>query len=464
MRRSVLFLIALFATFALFAAACGDDSDDGTSDTESGTEETGAEDPESEDPESEDPESEDTESDGADADPSSTTQPEEEDEELTASARGITEDTIHIGVAVPDVSAFADHGDQNARFQEIADQINAAGGINGRQLELHHARWDLLDTAGFEAACVQLTEDVEVFAVIARVPAQFGEMTCFTELSDHLTINALDLDEAEVDSSNGLLYSVLSDQQQAMLGGLEALASELEGAKVALTTADTTEEAQADEIAARLEELGVEVVDTTIGQVSYTDDPTAALAEQERFAERWKVAGATHVIGIGNGVVGAAYGLQSTGNTDIVLVTANLNERTLDSLGADLTQLEMIGVAAPSFAIVAEAGENGMPECIEKIEAAGLGPVILYPEEEDLTALPSTAGACASFDFLQALLTAAGTNPSQDDVVAILDAGLDFEMTSAASASASTDKAYLNDDSGIIYDWDPATGEFVPRS
>lgn len=462
MRLSSRCLLPLLLVLALVAAACGDDDGETSTDQDPVvSEDETPDEPEtpSEDPE-EDPDEPETAPDDQGEDP------EPEDVTLTASARGMTEDTIHIGLAIADVTAFSNTGDQTARFQAVADVINDGGGIIGRRLELHFAEWDLLDASGYDAACVELTGDIEVFAIVTRVPANFGEMTCFTVLNDHITVNALDVDESEVKASDGKLFSILSDRFSALLGGVEALAPELAGSRISIAASSSGDgESQAAQLEARLTELGLDVVETTLGTISYTDDSEAALAEQNRFSERWQVAGTTHVIAIGNAAVGAATALADTGAGDkITLITPLIGVRSLNALGADLSQLDMIGVAAPDFANVAEQGINGMPECISIIEDAGAGPVILRPEEEELTALPSTAGACAAFDFLRAVLEATGPNPTQDDVLALTGPGFAFDMTSAGSASVSAVKAYMNDDAGIIYSWDAENLLFEVRS
>lgn len=442
--RRLTALIALLLSFALLAASCGDD-DTSTSDetTTTTTEAADADDPDPVD---------DSDSETG----TETEEPTSPDVELTASATGITEDTIRVGLAIPDVSAFSNSGDQAARYQVVVDEINDNGGVIGRQIDLVIVEWDLLDSSGFDAACVELTEDEEVFAVVSRTPANFGDMTCLTDLGDTVTINGLDLDAAQAEQSDGKLFSVLSDTSAALLGGIELLSDELADAKIAITAADDRGgQATADELAALLTDLGFDVVATTFSTVTYSADPVASLTEQDRFAEIWNSEGATHVIAVGNGVVGAAYAIDNLDlEDDMVLITPNLNPRTLNSLGADLAVLQMIGVAAPSPGSVAEQGLHGMPECISLIEEKLGETVIFFPEEEELNALPSTFQACAAFDFLTAALEAVGPNPTRDEFLALTDAGFSFEMTGAATASVASGKSYMNDDAGTIYDWD----------
>lgn len=457
MRRRLFNLFVLVLALALAASACGDDSDSQTSDPEPEPEQT-------EDPDPEEPEEPEEPEDGGDGDEAETDQPDgTDDPELTASDRGITEDTITLGLAIPDVSMFSNQGDIAARFEAVAAHVNANGGIIGRQIEFERREWDLLDTAGFEAACVSLTQDVEVFAVITRTPANFGAMTCLTELSDHITINALDLDGGELARSSGRLFSTLPDQFTGLLEGLPALVDELADAKVALSvSSEPGGEDRMDAVESALTDLGIEVVEKTIATVGYADDQTAAVAEQILHAERWATAGATHVIGIGNAAIGSTVGLIDSGhNDDIVLITPNIGIRTLTALGADLAQLQMLGVAPPTAADVAEAGEYGSTECIDIVVAATGDEIILRPDEEELNAVPTSLAACAVLDFLSAVLEAIGPNPTSEELVALTTGGFDFAQTGAPSGSTSATKAYTSDLPGQIYDWDGT--EFIPR-
>lgn len=461
-----LLLPLLIAT--LLAASCGDDGGDAADEsvdtnTSDASDPVDAEDSDP-DPATSDPADDDTTSDDTTDDETTDADPTEP---LTASSRGITEDTIHIGVAVPDVSNFTNAGDIAGRYEAVAADVNAAGGIIGRQIELHIAEWDLLDTVGFDAACTELTQDVEVAVVISRTPANFGDMTCFTLLSDHLVFNGIDLVDGEIAQSSDRLMSVLSDRFSALLGGLGELADELDGAQVAITAiAEADGEALAGRIEDRLTELGVETVATTLSTIGYSEDPAGSLAEQDNFAEQWRAAGATHVIALGNAAPGAAYAIdEASAQDELVLITGFNATRVLDSLNADLASLQMLGVAAPDIASIAEAGELGVPECIDIIEAAGHGPVIPRPDEEadELNALPSTINACASFEAIEALFTAAGPNPTQDDLAAVIAGGLEFEMTAATSASFGPGKPYLRDDAGVPFDWNGELYEFVSR-
>ena len=91
--------------------------------------------------------------------------------EPTGPAPGVTDDTIKIGVTYVDVESLVasglnmNLGDHRAVYQALFDDINADGGINGRQIEPIFAPINPTVPAPGDAECVELTEDEDVFAV-----------------------------------------------------------------------------------------------------------------------------------------------------------------------------------------------------------------------------------------------------------------------------------------------------------
>ncbi|HWS48403.1 MAG TPA: ABC transporter substrate-binding protein [Acidimicrobiia bacterium] len=92
---------------------------------------------------------------------------------LTASARGVTANTIKIGFSYIDLEALAktgiikiDHGPYEQIINALVDDINAHGGVNGRKLVLFTAKYSPIGNTEQLAACAKLTEDDQVFAVL----------------------------------------------------------------------------------------------------------------------------------------------------------------------------------------------------------------------------------------------------------------------------------------------------------
>ncbi|MEM9202110.1 MAG: hypothetical protein AAGC53_10635, partial [Actinomycetota bacterium] len=165
-------LLATLFALSLLAAACVSTEDDEGADGE--TETTNDDDASASEPEEEaDPEPVEDEADEP-ADDEATVEDEAEADdpvELTASWRGVTEDTINIGVSMLDFALLKDMGlspsgwgDQQAVWQALIDDLNARGGINGRQVSAIYEFYSPIDAADAERACTVMHQDNETFA------------------------------------------------------------------------------------------------------------------------------------------------------------------------------------------------------------------------------------------------------------------------------------------------------------
>ena len=88
-------------------------------------------------------------------------------------APGVSKDEIKVGITYLDLAAVraagvanVDHGDYEKTYNAVIDDLNKNGGVNGRKIVPVFAKIDPLGTAPAEEACVKLTEDDHVFAVI----------------------------------------------------------------------------------------------------------------------------------------------------------------------------------------------------------------------------------------------------------------------------------------------------------
>ncbi|MDH4172071.1 MAG: hypothetical protein OEW42_21005, partial [Acidimicrobiia bacterium] len=93
--------------------------------------------------------------------------------ELTASSRGVTADTIRVGISMLDFAYLVENnfspqgwGDQQGVWQAYIDDLNARGGINGRMVEPVFTFYNPIGNTEADQACLEMTEDNEVFAVL----------------------------------------------------------------------------------------------------------------------------------------------------------------------------------------------------------------------------------------------------------------------------------------------------------
>ncbi|HUC05548.1 MAG TPA: hypothetical protein VL961_09110, partial [Acidimicrobiales bacterium] len=90
--------------------------------------------------------------------------------DLTASDVGVTPTTIKVGIPVPELSNLgqlgATEGDPQLQWEAYIDNLNAHGGILGRQVVPVFTQIDLTNADSMEQACIYLTEQADVFAVL----------------------------------------------------------------------------------------------------------------------------------------------------------------------------------------------------------------------------------------------------------------------------------------------------------
>jgi ABC-type branched-subunit amino acid transport system substrate-binding protein len=192
-----------------------------------------------------------------------------------ASTTGITDDTIRIGVIGADFGPLAEAGlapelgDQPKILQSVIDQVNADGGIGGRQVEM---RLTLVDgTAGAEAgqaACLEMTQDFGAFAVILTPAIGRDTARCTAVTNETLTLGATGFDDALYEEAEGRLFtagsdtSMSTDRQAAGWARLLDAEGVLDGKTIGVVTAEQSPEfvaAAEDALIPTLEELGHEV-------------------------------------------------------------------------------------------------------------------------------------------------------------------------------------------------------------
>ncbi|MYL09139.1 MAG: ABC transporter substrate-binding protein [Acidimicrobiia bacterium] len=479
--------LALAVVAALLLVGCGGDSSEPPPDSASAGEPTTAPEPTSAtdsdtnapvdagDPASADGDSEEestaqsgtSEEDSSSADDGSeeigaveSEEPEEEVVELTATARGVTADTITLGVAITDVTVFADVGDILARYQPLVDATNAAGGINGRRVEIITEQWDILDTVAFEAACVALTEDNEVFLVLGFMPAGWGSIFCYIDLNETIVINTSDLDQQDLDMSDGRLITTRPYQFGSLLAGLELLRPELEGARVVIYGASVDGRIETAE--KLLRSHGADIVEVTRQQIG-GEDLIAAEAEIDIHVERWRTHNPDWIINVDGAVAGSLAGLERAGLTDWNIVTPANDAPSNNAMGADLSVFSnLIATGEPGAEELAAQGLYGIPECFEVINAAtgqGLGTSGKAEDAQAGTAIE----VCAAWDVFVALATAAGPNLTPES---FLQAGYDlgsFPMTGSPSGSLTPDKPWVSNAQPALFVYDAELDAFVPR-
>jgi ABC-type branched-subunit amino acid transport system substrate-binding protein len=400
--------------------------------------------------------------DGASGDTSTTA------EVPTGPAPGVTDDAIKVGVTYVDLEAIReltnlDHGDYEAAYRALFDDINAKGGINGRKIEPVFAPINPVGTQPAEEACVKLTQDEEVFVVLGFFQAD--AVLCYIETHETAVIGGTMTPDRLQRSTVPWFTAEPSSDLEADTIRQFAADGLLDGS-VAVVSTLQDETALHQTVEPLLDELGVDPVETAVIDAP-ENDVAAQNAAVAVIAERFRSAGATKVLVVGTGGLTWANGVESTGFRPQLLFTNvnSISAYTEDAAGRDDTVLEgsvvggLYGPATDSF------HTDSMQGCLATLQSAG----ITVGDPADIPAgepepYVSAFNACRNVALFQAIAEAAGEQldygtfrQAGDELGEITIPGYPDPFTYGAQPSADGDPAVY------VFEWDPQAGEFARR-
>ncbi len=474
-------LIAMLVALAMFAAACGGNDDEGDADAPAPAPATEApaepeEEPEApeeapeEEPEPEAPEEAPEEE--PEFEPAPTEEPEPEIE-LTATWRGVTADTITIGVSFLDFEALMDMnlspytwGDQELVIRALADDINERGGIHGRMVEVVIDRYNPVFEAEAEAACLRMTEDNEVFAVLFGFlgPAEPAN-TCIVSTQETILVGGTITPE-RLAQANAPWVTERSTREQntSALFGLLDEEGMLEGRSIAVI-ADLSASDQLEEVSSLLRERGVEPV-LEIATSSNVGDIVAQTQEWGPLSERIRQSGADTMLLVGN----ASAGIQ---NADLNGLEVDIWATDPSGLGSNIganvipeTARGVISVTSMTSAQVYETDPR-FKECLDAFSQRHPEIEVKHPdtlEIEEEQWYSGVFGHCRFFQIFELLATAAGPNLTHETFTEAIENATQFSIASQPYASYGPGK-YTSNDSFQLVAQDPdlgARGQLVP--
>ncbi len=455
-------LIAVMAIAALAIGACST-GDDAGSDDDSSTSTSMSDDGTTEAPATTEGETE--ASSTTEQTPSTT-----DGADRTASFRGVTEDTIDIGVGFWDTTefGFGFFGDTEAVWTALTDAVNERGGVNGRMLVPTVAGFSPANNEGMLEACIALTEDAEVFAVLGgmRGDANF----CVSE--QHETIHL---------GSQVFAGGEALERARAPIAGFFPVENTVEPALIeALDDQDWFDDAtvglhyESSDLADRLSEnvqaaladVGVTVEIELVLDDLVVDDDTAE-SQIEIMQEQVRTAGITHMIMIG----GAASGFVAYGESDIELAATEPNNfNTAIQQGIDPVDLDGTVAASTAVNLPDDPIDDKAQQCLDDVETA-------LPDarfENPGPGVENTAGdpnywsytllACRDLDLFVQAATAAGVELTNETFRTGLESLTDLSFAQMPFASFAPDKYNGNDTLRLVqFDGDAdEDGELVP--
>jgi Periplasmic binding protein len=333
------------------------------------------------------------------------------------SGQGVTAGTIKVGVTYPDVAAIrniinVDPGNYQVAYTALFNQINAAGGINGRKIAASFAAVDPAGTAGAATACTQLSEDDKVFIVLGFF--QQPDTACYLQTHGVPIIGA-SLSGAQSAQAKAPWYNNLISDSELVPKEMAVFKTEgvFKGKKVAVVGTNI-DQPEINMVLPALRQQGVKVVQTAVNSVPDTDT-AAQVQEYGTIAQKFQSAGADVVVAVGNAGNGFPSSLQSTQSsyrprivatdyTDLDAYVSNKAGYTQSILKDAITA----GGIPPASVFWNDAA---MKRCVATVHAAEPSAVINNP----ITATASTPvtwtapqTACVQVALFSALIKAAG--------------------------------------------------------
>jgi hypothetical protein len=386
------------------------------------------------------------------------------DPEEVAKAPGITGDSIKLGISYVDLKSIADvtkidHGDYEASFNALVDDLNERGGINGRTIEPVFAPINPIGTEGAEEACLKLTEDDEVFAITGFF---LGDaVLCPLENHDTAVIGGEMNDERLGRVTAPWFTLEPGGDIQSDVVKLFADEKLLDG-KLAVFAQNTDADLMNDTILPLLDDLGIEPVSTAILDTP-AEDINAGLAQTGVIAQKFESAGATKVLVVGNGGVAWSQGTEPTDYRpeNLFITTNTILAYTGDATGRDLSVLDGALAGDLYGPKKKQYEEPAMQKCLGVLADAGVeveDPDTVEEGEPDGTAAFS---ACRYMALVEALFTEAGKDLNYATLRAAGE-GLEVAIPGTPDPYTFGSPPHADGDPPVyVYKWDSAGKDFV---
>lgn len=452
-------ILLVLAVGALIAAACGSDSEVSTEEDAATPTASATEGP------AEEPTEAATEAPTDEPTPTATATATEEPA-LTASYRGVTEDSIKIGVVLFDLDAILDlgvdvgYGDQTEHFQIAIDEVNAAGGILGRQIEPVYRTISPVDTAESDAVCIEMTEDEEVFLVLGTLrPAE--NVFCYTQFADTPFIGGLNsITDAVFDESPVPVIfpgTRPSRSDEAMLVAMEQEGA-IEGGVIGVHGSDTD---RLDRFEAALLDRGAAQVVKSV-ETANESDQLALAAELDVVISRYQADGVTAAINTEDNVAYLAAFNRNSYAVPVYTFSPDVQQNIIYDQGATDAELMLVTrVGAASAADLYRSGHEPTVYCIDRWNEARPDEFAMpNPPEEEFQNFGVILVACMDVDILTRAATAAGPDLTVESFTAALDDVGQFEMAGSKFSSLSSTK-WDSNDTAAVYKWSDEEGEVV---
>jgi hypothetical protein len=394
---------------------------------------------------------------------------------LTASARGVTADSIRIGFSYPDLAALAktgiikvDSGPFDQVMKVLVNDVNKHGGVDGRKLDLFLTKYDVLGNTAQLAGCTQLTEDDKVFIVLGGFIG--ANNLCVTQQHATPLISGYGtgFNGAALAQAHAPWFTWNASDERATQALVQILAQQgrLKNKTIAVEGQTPDSKSLVDLAVKELGKAGYKAADTAIIDAQASDQQ-AFTAQDKLLAQRFKDKGADVLILLGGTPTGTDYDAVGwhpsiyVPQTDLV---------TPGAYTSPYSKFPFVGGLAPTADPDAGYNTPAMKHCRE-VWTQATGKVIKTVAQETADGKSSGNGAmlaaCTSLEMFIAGAKAAGANLTPQTWATGLESVGKMALPYRAIASFGPNKPD-GQDSFILEQHDPkwtptaTTSEFIP--
>lgn len=447
MRRVLIAVVG----FALVVASCGSGDDD-TADPDDSVTTSSTAAPSS------------TAAGGSEESPTPTTTGAAPEVELTATARGVTAETITIGVSQVNVDELrsaglvqTNHGDYELIYRALIDDLNRRGGVNGRTVDMRFELYFPVGSTEAEELCTKFTEDEEVFLVVGGLVGD--TILCVTELHETISIGGTSISNDVIERSGGRLVTPNAASGRGVDLSVAAFhdAGVLDGEVIGIF-APSGNEGEAEQFETLLSDLGYEVAVVTVATAAGAD-AEAARREFEVFTEVYETNGVTALVIAGTPLI-PLEGVEAAG-LDVDLFVDLANQGGVNAVGRGNPEAAT-GVISVAGLIEGpdQMADPLLAECIDVFEEANPDievPVMRSVEPGEPDWAIGIRLACQRLRVFEMAAIAAGPELTNETFLAAVDAMGDFSLPAMPFASFGPDKRDASD-TVVLAEWSPDAG------
>jgi hypothetical protein len=264
---------------------------------------------------------------------------------------GVTSGDIRIGIPLLDYSALLsvgiklNQGNYQNAYDALIANLNAHGGIDGRHVVPYYVTFSPLSSASSQASCTQLTEDDQVFAVMAPYMA-----ACYIQTHGTPTI-AVTTQVPVIPSVPNFTLNPPPNAYDPLQLSVFAKLGLFKHKTVGVFAGNTTDDKELQDVQASLKKLGVKVTQTAVDSAPSSDE-AASNQQVAVISQKFKSAGVNEVVAVGTGSSvwpGGLLANQSTYNPSWIATNATDLEGTIGGTTGGSNEASYLGTVTTSL-------------------------------------------------------------------------------------------------------------------